>query len=62
MAEPIMGIVPFLARRPGISAIPHRTASCSPGKLAVLSGDTRLTSAGPQAALTAAGMFTAGKR
>ena len=63
MAEPVVGIVPFLSRRQGISGIPHRTASCSPGKLAILSGDTRLTFAGPQAAARmAAGMFTAGKR
>jgi hypothetical protein len=63
VAEPIVGIVPFLARRPGISGTWHRTASCSPGKLAILSGDARPTFAGPQAAArTAAGTVMAGKR
>jgi len=43
--------------------MPHRTASCSLAKLAILSGKSRLAFAQPQAAArTAAGMITAGKR
>lgn len=63
MAEPILGVLPRVARRQGVGSMPHRTASCSLAKLAILSGKSRLAFAQPQAAArTAAGMITAGKR
>ena len=61
MAEDIAASCPRLARRQGISDMPHRAASRVLGKLAILS---RLTFAEPQAAVsrTAAGIFPAARR
>ncbi len=50
MPERIAGVLPGLARRQGISDMLHRTASRVPGKLAVVSGATRLTFAELEAA------------
>jgi hypothetical protein len=64
VAEPVAGALPGLARRQGISGMPHCTASRLPVKLAIISGNTQLTVAEPEAAVsrTVAGIFTAGKR
>ena len=61
MAEDIADVLPGLARRRGISDMLHRTAARLPGKLAIISGNTRLTFAEPETAVsrTAAGIFTA---
>jgi fatty-acyl-CoA synthase len=50
--ERIAGVLPGLARRQGISDMLHRTASRVPGKLAVVSGATRLTFAELEAAVS----------
>ena len=64
MAEDIAGVLPELARWQGISDMLHRTAARLPGKLAIVSGNTGLTFAEPEAAVsrTAAGIFTAKTR
>ena len=64
MAEDIAGVLPGLARRQGISDMLHRTPARLPGKLAIVSGNTGLTFAEPEAAVsrTAAGIFTAETR
>ena len=62
MAEDIVGALPGLARRQGISDMLHRTASRVPGKLAIVSGTARLTFAELEAAVsrTAAALAAAG--
>jgi non-ribosomal peptide synthetase component F len=50
--EGITGVLPGLARRQGISDMLHRTASRVPGKLAIVSGATRLTFAELEAAVS----------
>lgn len=64
MAEDIAGVLPELARWQGISDMLHRTAARLPGKLAIVSGNTGLMFAEPEAAVsrTAAGIFTAKTR
>ena len=64
MPEGIAGVLPGLARRQGISDMLHRTASRVPGKLAVVSGATRLTFAELEAAVsrTAAALAAEGLR
>ena len=64
MAEDTGGVLVGLARRQGISDMLHRTAARVPGKLAIVGGETRLTFAEPQAAVsrTAAGIFPAARR
>ncbi len=52
MAEGIGGVLVGLARRQGISEMLHRTASRVPGKLAIVSGATRLTFAELEAAVS----------
>ncbi len=47
-----VGVLPGLARRQGISDMLHRTASRVPGKLAIVSGATRLTFAELEAAVS----------
>jgi non-ribosomal peptide synthetase component E (peptide arylation enzyme) len=64
VAEDIAGVLPGLAWRQGISDMLHRTAARLPGKPTIISGNTGLTFAEPQAAMsrTAAGIFTAETR
>ena len=52
MPEGIVGDLPELARRQGISDMLHRTASRVPGKLAIVSAGTRLTFAELDAAVS----------
>ena len=52
MAEDIGGVLVGLARRQGISEMLHRTASRVPGKLAIVCGETRLTFAELEAAVS----------
>ena len=52
MAEDIGGGLAGLARRQGISEMLHRTAARVPGKLAIVNGQTRLTFAELEAAVS----------
>ena len=52
MGEGIAGALPGVARRQGISDMLHRTACRVPGKLAIVSGATRLTFAELEAAVS----------
>ena len=52
MAEDIGGVLVGLARRQGISEMLHRTAARVPGKLAIVGGQTRLTFAELEAAVS----------
>ena len=52
MPKGVVGVLPGLARRQGISDMLHRTASRVPGKLAIVSGATRLTFAELEAAVS----------
>ncbi len=52
MSQGVAGVLPGLARRQGISDMLHRTASRVPGKLAIVSGATRLTFAELEAAVS----------
>ena len=52
MTEDICGALAGLARRQGISEMLHRTAARVPGKLAIVSGQTRLTFAELEAAVS----------
>ncbi len=52
MAEDTGGALVGLARRQGISEMLHRTASRVPGKLAIVGGETRLTFAELEAAVS----------
>ena len=52
MAGDIGGVLVGLARRQGISEMLHRTALRVPGKLAIVNGQTRLTFAELEAAVS----------
>jgi fatty-acyl-CoA synthase len=52
MPEGVIGTMPGLARRQGISDMLHRTAARVPGKLAIVSGGTQLTFAELDAAVS----------
>ena len=52
MAADIDGVLVGLARRQGISEMLHRTAARVPGKLAIVDGETRLTFAELEAAVS----------
>jgi fatty-acyl-CoA synthase len=52
MADDLGGTLAGLARRQGISEMLHRTASRVPGKLAIICGQTRLTFAELEAAVS----------
>ena len=57
MAEDIAGVLPGLAWRQGISDMLHRTAARLPGKPAIISRNTGLTFAEPEAAVSEDGSW-----